>query len=117
MKRALAYWVPTGLLLFFMVGSAVMYVLQPEQIAQVFRDLGYPVYAMYFNAAAKFLGGIAIVAPVPRFLKEFAFAGYLYIILLALQAVYASGHASALPMLGFVALWGLSYWQWRAQGR
>ena len=112
-KQALLYWIPTGLLLLCMVGSAVMYFLQPAQIAQVFTDLGYPVYSMYFNAIAKILGAIAIVTPVPRFLKEFAYAGYLYIMLLALQAIYLSDDGLVWPMFMFLALWGLSYWQWK----
>lgn len=113
MKKTLAYWIPTSLLLLAMVGSGIMYFVRPADVAAVFTQLGYPVYSMYFNATAKILGGIAIVAPVPRFLKEFAYAGYLYIMLMALQAVYVSGQSSVLPMFVFIAIWALAYWQWR----
>lgn len=116
MKKQLLFWVPNALLLLVMVGSGIMYFLKPVDIAAVFTQLGYPVYTMYFNATAKILGGIAIVLPVfPRFLKEFAYAGYLYIILLATQAVMmTSSLAQSWFMVIFIAIWAWAYWAFRA---
>lgn len=107
------YWIPHILLVFVMAGSGVMYFAQPDMAAKAFTDLGYPVYTMYFNAIAKLLGAAAILFPVPRFLKEFAYAGYLYIILLATQAVWVMMPGGQWPMLGFVALWTWAYWEFR----
>jgi hypothetical protein len=65
---------------------------------------------MYFNAVAKILGGIAIVVPtVPRFLKEWAYAGYLFIMLLALQAIVMTMPGIPWPMFGFIAVWAWAY--------
>lgn len=98
-----------------MVGSAVFYVVDTPAASKAFLDLGYPVYAMWFNATAKFLGGIAIVVPsFPRWVKEFAYAGYLYIILLATQAIYVMMPiGNAAPMLIFIAIWAWAYWAFR----
>ena len=112
MKKALLYWIPTAVLLLLMVGSGIMYFVKSADVAVIFTQLGYPVYTMYFNAAAKILGGIAIVTPVPRFLKEFAYAGYLYIMLLATQSVWMTMPGIPWMMFVFIAIWGLSYWQW-----
>ena len=115
MKKSLLYWIPTGLLLLVMMGSGVSYFLNAEETAKIFNDLGYPTYTMYFNAVAKILGGLALLIPaVPRFLKEWAYAGYLYIMLLATQAIaMRMPPYSWVMMIAFIALWGFSYWQFR----
>ncbi len=115
MKKALLYWIPNGALLLVMVGSGVMYFIQPAEIAAVFTQLGYPVYTMYFNATAKILGGIAIVVPqIPRFLKEFAYAGYIYIILLAAQATMMTmPFPQSSFIVVFIVLWAWAYWAFR----
>lgn len=118
MKKSLLYWIPNGLLLFMMVASGIMYFVNAEEVAAIFTQLQYPVYTMYFNATAKILGGIAIVWPgLPTWIKEFAYAGYLYIILLALQAVVMT--MPGIPWIMFIALaiWGLAYWQFRKRIR
>jgi|GEM_PF-1231874 len=109
LKQRLFYWIPTTILLLFMAGSAVMYFTHSEMAAAAFTQLGYPVYSMYFNAIAKILGGIAIVAPVPRVLKEWEYAGYLYIMLLALQAVSMTMSGIPWTMFVFIAIWAWAY--------
>ena len=117
MKQKLLYWIPHTLLLLLMVGSAIMYFLQSSAVAEIFVQLGYEPYTMYINATAKILGGIAIVSPVPTFLKQFAYAGYLYIITLAFAAVLkhpdpnAAGYTPYLMFGIFFAIWGIAYWQ------
>lgn len=112
MKKKILYWLPHVLLLLFMVGSGIMYFVNAEEVAKIFVQLGYPVYTMYFNATAKILGGIAIVWPgCPRFLKEWAYAGYLYIILLAAQATYVV-MPEGLWMMGiFIAIFAWAYYE------
>ncbi len=116
MKKFFLFWLPNALLLFFMVGSGVYYFVNTPMIAQAFTDLGYPTYSLYFNAIAKFLGGIAIVVPsVPRFLKEWAYAGYLFIILLAVQAVWMTMPGIPWMMFVFIVLWVVAYAGWKQQ--
>lgn len=100
-----------------MVGSGVYYFVDPVTAADAFTQLGYPAYTMYFNATAKILGGIAILAPqAPRWVKEWAYAGYFFILLLAFQAVYMGMPAgSAWGMLIPIGIFALSYWQFRVR--
>lgn len=108
------FWIPTALMLLAMVGSGIMYFVQSQQVAEVFAQLGYPAYTLYFNATAKILGGIVIAFPYfSRWLKEWAYAGYLYIILLATQAVIMTMPGFPWVMLISIVIWGLSYWQFR----
>lgn len=112
MKKPLRFWIPNGLMLFLMVASAVMYFVHAEQIAEVFVQLQYPVYTMYFNAVSKILGGLAIALPqFPRWVKEFAYAGYLYIILLAGQAVIMTMPGVPWVIIVSVALWAWAYYE------
>lgn len=114
LKNTLAFWIPNGILLLCMVGSGIYYFVDSVEVAKVYATLQYPVYSMYFNAVAKFLGGIAIVAPVPRFLKEWAYAGYLYIMLLALQAQWMTMPRQSLwIMLVFIGIWAVAYRQFK----
>lgn len=115
MKKKLLFWVPTVILLFGMVGSAVSYFADIPGTIEAFNQLGYPGYVLYFNGMAKILGAIAIVAPVSPILKEWAYAGYLFIILLATQAIYMTMPEMIYPIGVFYVFWGLSYWQYRAQ--
>lgn len=115
MKNSLLFWIPNSLLLLVMVGSGIYYFVDTPMAAEAFRGLGYPTYTLYFNAIAKLLGGIAIVFPLPRVLKEWAYAGYLYILLMATQAVWVSMPGIPWPMFGFIALWGVAYWRYRVR--
>lgn len=117
MKAKLLYWIPTVLLLFGMVGSAISYFVDIPQAAENFGMLGYPGYVLYFNGTAKILGAIAILFPVSHTLREWAYAGYLYILLLATQALYITMPQMMYPMALFYLCWGLSYWQFRVQKR
>jgi len=115
MKKKLLYWIPNVLLVGAMVASAIAYFSDIPGTIEAFNQLGYPGYVLYFNGIAKILGGIAILAPVSTTLKEWAYAGYLYIILLAAQSLYVMMPEMAPTMIVFIAVWGLSYWQFRKQ--
>lgn len=115
MKKQLFYWITTVLLLFPMVGSAIYYFTNLEATKLAFAQLGYPTYSLYFNATAKILGGLAILFPVPRVLKEWAYAGYLFILLLATQAVWMTMPGIPWPMFGFIGIWCLAYWRYRVR--
>ncbi len=116
MRKFFLYWVPTALLLLPMVGSAIYYLVDTPAVIAIFGQMGYPAYTVYFNAFAKILGGIAIALPFPRILKEFAYAGYLYIMLLALQAVWMTMPGIPWTMFVFLVLWAVAYRQFRVFG-
>ncbi|MCA9370832.1 MAG: DoxX family protein [Candidatus Peregrinibacteria bacterium] len=117
MKNKLLFWIPNILLVGAMVASAIAYFSDIPGTIEAFNMLGYPGYVLYFNGTAKILGGIAILFPVARTLKEFAYAGYLYIILLAGQALYINMPAMAPTILIFIIVWILAYWGYRRVAR
>ena len=57
-------------------------------IAAFFESMGYPTYLIYPLAIAKILGLIAIWGNFSKWLKEWAYAGFFYDVLLAFFAHY-----------------------------
>ncbi|MFP2927919.1 DoxX family protein [Pyxidicoccus sp. 3LG] len=75
-KQKIAYWVVTGLVSLSMTGSAIMYLTGAPGMVAAFQHLGYPDYFRTMLGVAKLLGVVALWAPVPRFLREWAYAGF-----------------------------------------
>ena len=83
-RNKIIYWVSTGLLCLLMFGSAMMYFFFIDPT--VFVDLGYPTYLIYPLAVAKLLGITAILTRKSELLKEWAYAGFFFDMVLALAA-------------------------------
>lgn len=58
-----------------MAASAYGYLTAP-MFAGAFTHLGFPGYFRVELAIAKFAGVVALLAPVPRWMKEWAYAGF-----------------------------------------
>jgi len=80
------YYASTGLLTALMLFSAGMYFFKHEMVSEAFIGLGYPTYIIYPLAIAKILGLIAIWTRKSKILKEWAYAGFFYDVVLAFGA-------------------------------
>lgn len=76
MKLKVAYWVVTGLVSLSAAGSAFMYLSAAPNMVAAFQHLGYPDYFRTMLGVAKLLGVVALWAPGPRTLREWAYAGF-----------------------------------------
>ena len=108
------FWIVTALLCLQM-GFTAYAQLRLPQVAEAFARLGFPGYFRVELALAKLLGILALLAPVPARLKEWAYAGFAFTLVSALIAHFAMGDGP--EAWGFAAgtavLWGLSYFFWR----
>ena len=99
------YWVFTILFAGLMLFSAYGSILVNEDAKKLVHDqLGYPVYFIPFTGYAKLIGGIAILIPGLKTIKEWAYAGLFFDLI---AAVY-SGIAVAMtldPMMSFMLVW------------
>jgi uncharacterized membrane protein YphA (DoxX/SURF4 family) len=78
-SRTIAYWVTTGLLALECGVGGVMGALRLSPFSGNMQHLGYPAYFMTIIGVWYVLGGVAILAPrFPR-LKEWAYAGLLFV--------------------------------------
>ncbi len=82
----LIYWISTGLLCGLMLFSASMYLTKPDMVAGFFKQLNYPTYLVYPLATAKILAVVAILSRKSAFLKEWAYAGIFFDVVLAFTA-------------------------------
>ncbi|MGI8469259.1 MAG: DoxX family protein [Pyrinomonadaceae bacterium] len=103
------YWIVTGLFCLMMLGIAGMYFFNYQTVAETFGKLKYPTYIIYPLAIAKILGVIAILTKKSKMLKEWAYAGFFYLFLLAASAHYFSGVPSPLPAIVALILLIASY--------
>lgn len=108
------YWIAT-ILFCLQIGFTAYAQLRLPQVAQAFTHLGFPSYFRVELSWAKFLGIIALLAPVPARLKEWAYAGFAITLVSALIAHLSVG--DGVDAWGWAAgtsvLWVLSYVFWR----
>ncbi|MEP2026202.1 MAG: DoxX family protein [Reichenbachiella sp.] len=92
------FWISTGLLSIMMLMSAGMYLVNTEEVKDIFVRLDYPAYLVIPLAAAKLLGVMAIITRRSNTLKEWAYVGFLIDFTLAFFAHYQAqdgGHTLA----------------------
>ena len=69
------YWISTALICLAMVYSSYSD-LYSDQVKQAFVHLGFPGYFRVELGVMKFIGIVLLLAPVPSFIKEWAYAGF-----------------------------------------
>ncbi len=98
----ISYWASTILLTALMCFSVFNYFFNHEAIVGYFEAMGYPTYLVYPLAIAKILGLIAIWGNFSKWLKEWAYAGFFFDVVLAFFAhVMISDGQQLFALLGF----------------
>ncbi|QYJ69508.1 DoxX family protein [Flavobacterium litorale] len=80
------YWIATSLMCLLFLYSASMYLLKYEMVSGFFVNLGFPTWLIYPLALLKIAGVITVLTKWSHFLKELAYAGFLFDAILALAA-------------------------------
>ena len=93
------YRISTGMFSAVMLMSIVMYFTRHDEVAVNFQNYGFPVWLIYPLAIAKLLGLIAVWSNASTKLKEWAYAGFTFNVLLALGAHIAVTDAMFAPAL------------------
>jgi DoxX-like family len=109
------YWITTGLVALMMLQGGISELMRTESSLQVMRALGYPDYLNTILGIAKLLGVAAILLPVPRMLREWAYAGFTFDVSGAIASFVAAGMVNwtlLIPIIS-LALVLTSYWSWR----
>ena len=105
----LIYWFSTILLSLLLLFSSSMYLFNHADVVLAFEDLGYPSYLIYPLAIAKILAVTAIVSNKVKFLKQLAYAGIFFNLLLAFLAHAVTGDGAGLLALLGLFLLGTSF--------
>lgn len=81
MKKSdkIVYWVATIWLSLGMVSTGIVQLIQTDEEVQKMNDLGYPSYFMTMIGVWKILGVIAVLIPKFPIIKEWAYAGFFFL--------------------------------------
>ena len=117
-QHNLLYWLSTGLLAFGMAAQGVAQLLHTQGYVDILTHLGYPVYFLTLIGLWKLLGVAAILMPRVALLKEWAYAGFFFVMSGAAFSHLAAGDsvatlAPAAVLLGLL----VASWYLRPQNR
>src|SRR5690606_38032490 len=72
------YWIATIWLSLGMLSTGIVQLLNRKEEMEFMLDLGYPIYFLVILGAWKILGVVAILLPRFPLLKEWAYAGFFF---------------------------------------
>lgn len=78
-RNNIIYWVTTGFLAFGMLAQGITQISQSREFVDMMAQLGYPPYLLYIIGAWKILGVVAILIPNFKLVKEWAYAGFFFV--------------------------------------
>ena len=121
-RNKIIYWIATIWLSLGMVSTGVVQLLKlkgdgPESLSSM-THLGYPVYLLTLLGAWKILGVIVVLMPKFPLLKEWAYAGFFFVMTAAIFSHVALGDSviAILPALLLLVLTVVS-WYFRPADR
>ena len=100
----------TGALAIAMATSGIAFLIGPPAVVEALRQLGYPNYFRVLLGSAKLLGAGAMLASGRSTLREWAYAGFTFLLLAAIAShLLAGGAAGAAPAAFLLVLLAVSY--------
>lgn len=111
------YWIATVWLALGMVSTGVVQVSGMKEEAEFMTNLGYPDYFLIILGVWKILGAVAVLIPKTPVLKEWAYAGFFFVMSGAAISHIATGTTNEIfPSLLLLALTIIS-WYFRPADR
>src|SRR5690606_7854189 len=112
------YWIASIWLALGMTSTGIVQLIRNDEEIAVFEELGYPAYLMSILGVWKILGVVAILIPGFPLVKEWAYAGFFFVMSGAAVSHLAAGH-------GFAELFGplllilltITSWYFRPESR
>ncbi len=99
-RNLIIYWIATGLMSFGMLSSGLAQIFHAKEMVDLIVPLGYPMYLLYIIGVWKILGVITILIPGYKLAKEWAYAGFFFVMTGALVSHLASGDYSLKGNIG-----------------
>jgi hypothetical protein len=78
-RRAAAYWLLTTALAWELGVGALSDLLRLQYVREIAGRLGYPLYLLTILGVCKLLASVTVVAPGLRIVKEWAYAGCVFV--------------------------------------
>ena len=111
-QNNILYWVATGFLTVGMLAGGVQQALQTGGYVAIARQLGYPLYLLSIIGIWKILGVAALLVPGAPLIKEWAYAGFFFVMSGAAISHIAMRHTAAevIPSLVLLMVIVLSWY-------
>jgi hypothetical protein len=103
MARTIVYWLTTGVLALMLLGS-LTYLTGSEQVVTGFAKAGYPQHLRLVLGIAKPAAAIVLLVPGLALLKEWAYAGAAFALIMAFISASASGEPISVRIMPLVPL-------------
>jgi len=118
-RNKIIYWVATALFTVGMFSSGLQQLFRSKQMIDILGHLGYPPYLMTILGTWKILGVIAVLMPGFKLLKEWAYAGFFFVMTGALASHIACNDFEAKAILGplFQTIFIVVSWYFRPANR
>ena len=111
-RNKIIYWITTVWLALGMVSTGIVQLIKlKEEVDKTNLHLGYPVYFLTIIGTWKILGSIAILLPKLRLVKEWAYAGFFFLMTGAVFSHFAVGD-TAIEYFGPILLLLLTFLSW-----
>ena len=93
-RNKIIYWISTIWLALGMVSTAIVQLMKSKEEVDMMTRLGYPIYFLMIIGVWKMLGVIAVLIPKFPLLKEWAYAGFFFLMSGAVISHLVVGDAS-----------------------
>lgn len=106
------YWISTVWLALGMLSTGIVQLLLVKEEVGYILEMGYPAYFLTMIGACKILGVVAVLLPRFPLIKEWAYAGFFFMMSGAVFSHIASGNSinELLPPLLLLVLTSVSYY-------
>lgn len=94
-RNKIIYWVSTSWLSLGMISTGIVQIIHQEEEVQKMTSMGYPMYFLTIIGAWKILGAVAILIPNYPLVKEWAYAGFFFLMTGAILSHLAVGDSAA----------------------
>jgi uncharacterized membrane protein YphA (DoxX/SURF4 family) len=111
-RNKIIYWIATVWLALGMVSTGIVQLIKlKEEVEKTSLHLGYPVYFLTIIGIWKLFGSIAVLLPKLGLLKEWAYAGFCFLMTGAFFSHFAVGD-NAIEYFGPTLLLLLTFLSW-----
>ncbi|MCX4097581.1 DoxX family protein [Nocardia sp. alder85J] len=116
--RGLAYWIATVAVSAELAVGGIWDIARITYVRDIVTGLGYPTYFLVLLGVWKVLGAAALLAPRFPLVKEWAYAGTLFVYTGALASHLTTGYGRAeIPVLTVMTLLTVASWALRPPAR
>lgn len=110
-RNRIIYWVATIWLGLGMASTGLVQLIGIQEEKDMMEHLGYPMYFLTLIGVWKLLGVVAVLIPKAPLLKEWAYAGFAFVMTGAMASHLAVGDP-ALDLFGPILLLTLTVVSW-----